>query len=199
MQKKGSTEPPDDTLWVETEQQIRAGLNPRRQDIVDRLAASGPLSVKTLAAMVGARPSALYHHLRLLIEAGLVLEAGHRIVNRKREVLYDTPARRVRIRRALDDPARQPVIKEFVGALSRQMERDFAAGVDSALKATEGGVRNLGFRRVLGNPDAKTLARINAKLEEIGELLGHSEPGGTSVVALTWVMAPVSPGDAEDG
>ena len=73
------------TYWIMTPDQLAAMASPRRQDIVDRLAATGPLSVKELAAQIGARPPALYHHIERLLEVGLIVEAGTRTVRRKRE------------------------------------------------------------------------------------------------------------------
>ena len=53
--------------------QLETIANPRRQDMLARLSASGPLSMRELADQVGARPTALYHHLEKLLAVGLVL------------------------------------------------------------------------------------------------------------------------------
>lgn len=199
MQRPGRSEIVGDTLWVGAPDQIRVGLNPRRQDIVDRLAASGPLSVRELAGTVAAKPSALYHHIAMLIEVGLVKEAGQRLARGKREQLYDTPARQVRLKPLAGGDSDPTIVTEFVGALSRQMDRDFSSGAGSPLKCSQGDHRNLGFRRILGRPDPATLALVNAKLEEVGALLSSSDGAG-AVVALTWIMSPLGsvPKDASD-
>ena len=76
------------TYWVLQRKQLRTLVSQRRLEIIDRLVAAGPLSAKELARLVGAQPSALYHHLQQLVRVGLVVEAGHRVVRRRREVLY---------------------------------------------------------------------------------------------------------------
>ncbi len=186
--------PRPDTLWVLDEIQIRHALSPRRHDIVDRLSMSGPLSVRELAALLGAQPPALYHHITQLLEAGLIVEAGQRVVRRKREQLYQAVAQRVRIDAVLNDPAHDGVAGRIVAGMTRQMERDFKAGLASENRVAEGAGRNLGAFRTVGTPTPRTLRAVNAKLEEIAELLGRDQPGNNASVAFHWLMAPLSPG-----
>lgn len=188
-----------DTLWVLDDVQVRHAISPRRHDIVDRLSASGPLSVRELATMMGAQPPALYHHIRLLMEAGLVVEAGHRTVRRKREQLYDTVARRIRLGAALANPANDPVMTRIVAGTTRQMERDFKSGLASPHRQSAGDSRNLGFLRVVSTPSPKTLKAVNRKLEEIADLLWRDQPPGNPAVAFHWLMAPLGavPADAD--
>ncbi|WP_029414709.1 helix-turn-helix domain-containing protein [Brevundimonas bacteroides] len=187
------------TLWIENIDQLSVGLAARRQDMVDRLLAFGPLSVKELAARLEAKPSALYHHLRMLLAAGLVVEAGSRVTNRKRVQLYAAPARAIRLRIRPGDPANGAAVQGFVRALARQIDGDFARGQDLPQAEAEGPGRNLALRRLCASPDAATLAEINRKLEEINALLidGPTAPGGG--IVLSWTLAPLpDPGGAED-
>lgn len=188
-----------ETLWVEDIGQMSVGLAARRQDIVDRLLAFGPLSIKELAALLAAKPSALYHHMRMLVDAGLAVEAGARVVNRKRELLYAAPARAIRLRIRPEDPVNRQAVQGFVRALGRQIDQDFSNGQIQTRAATEGETRNLGFRRVCGSPDAQTLARINRKLEEIGELLVNSRGRPEDAIVLSWTLAPLPLPTAQDG
>lgn len=76
--------------WILDRKQIQCLSSSRRQDMVDRLAGDGPLSVRELARAIGMKPSAIYHHLEQLLAVGLVIESGHRTVNRRQEKLYAT-------------------------------------------------------------------------------------------------------------
>lgn len=181
-----------DTLWVQDELQVRLAKSPRRHDIVDRLAAAGPLSVRELARTIGAHPAALYHHIRQLQEAGLVVEAGHRVVRRRREQLYATVSRRIRLGAALEDPANDQVMSEIATGLTRQMDRDFKAGLNSPDRRPSGPHRTLGFLRLVGTPSPRTLKQVNAKLEEITELLWRDQSQTHPPVAFHWLMAPLS-------
>jgi len=179
------------TYWIMAPAQLAAMASARRQDIVDRLAATGPLSVKELAAQLGARPPALYHHLERLLGVGLIEEAGSRIMRRKREQLYATPAPRMRLARALAEGRHPELMETIVASLTRQMDRDFRTGMASPARKADGEERNHGFFRLIGRPDAAGMARINACLAEIAEILWQAEDAEAEPVCLSWVMAPL--------
>lgn len=181
----------DQTYWIMERAQIAVLASPRRLDIIDALAAEGPLSVRALAAQIGARPSGLYHHLAMMIDAGLVVEAGTRTVNRKRETLYATPAPRMRLIRALAEGRHREEIDEIVTALTRQMERDFRAAGKLPGRRADGEARNYGFFRLLARPGPENLAAINARLQEVAELLWGSDDPAADPVCLAWVMTPL--------
>lgn len=187
-----------DTYWIMERAQIAALTSPRRLDIIDALAGAGPLSVRALAAQIGARPSALYHHLARLIEVGLVAEAGARTVNRKRETLYKTPAPRMRLIRALAEGRHREEMDEIVAALARQMERDFRAAGRLPGRKADGEARNYGFFRLLARPGKNDLAAINARLQEIAEILWASDDPKADPVCLAWVMTPLGPAGPSD-
>lgn len=199
MARRVRQEEADDTFWVEAYVPLSLGLAARRQDIVDRLLAFGPLSVKELADQLGARPSALYHHIRLLLTAGLAVEAGTRVVNRKRVQLFAAPARVVRLRIQPGDPSNRSAVQAFVRVLGRQIERDFRLGLEAGPARTEGPQRTLGLRRVCGSPDAATLARINRKLDEIDALLVDSRGRPEAGVIFSWTLAPLVGGSDPSG
>lgn len=183
---------PDDSYEIIDPVQLEQLVSMRRHDIADRLAMAGPMSVNELARAVGARPSALYHHLEALLRVGLVVEAGSRVVNRKREQLYATPARRMRLSRALADPANTAVTNRMVAAMTRQIARDFADGAALPARRSEGEDRNCRFFRLLGRPDAAGRARINACLAEITEILWTSGDKDEPLLAVDWVMTPLA-------
>lgn len=185
-----------DTYWIMEPRQLAEMASARRQDIVDRLAATGPLSIKELAAQIGARPSALYHHVEKLLEVELIVEAGFRIVHRKREQLFATRAKRMRILRALVDGTHQPLMERIVASLTRQMERDFRAGGVSPVREADGPGRNYGFFRLIGRPGPDDLARINACLAEVAEILWDKGDEKAPIVCLEWVMTPLDGADS---
>lgn len=180
-----------ETYWIMDPEQLAVLTSPRRHDITDRLAASGPMSIRELAAEIGAKPSALYHHINKMLAVGLVVEAGTRVVRRKREQLYATPAPRMRLARALAEGEHAGLMNEIVASLTRQMARDFATGTVAPTRAVDGQGRNLGFFRLVGRPSPAQLARINACLLEVAEILWHSNDPAADLVCLGWVMAPV--------
>jgi DNA-binding transcriptional ArsR family regulator len=180
-----------DTYWIERPEQVAALTSMRRHDIADRIASSGPISIKELAEQIGVKPSALYHHIKIMLDVGLVVEAGTRTVRRKREQLYAAPGKRMRLIRALAGGEHQPAMEEVVAAMTRQMERDFRTGGQSPARKADGGERNYGFFRLVGRPGPDQLRRINACLQEIAELLWESDDPEAELICLGWVMAPL--------
>jgi DNA-binding transcriptional ArsR family regulator len=180
-----------ETYWVLQRKQLRSLVSQRRLEIIDRLVAAGPLAAKELARLVGAQPSALYHHLRQLMDVGLVVEAGYRVASRRREVLYMTRAPRIRLFRALRDPSNAREMIRITATMTRQMSRDFRRGIRSPEARPSGELQNLGFMRLLASPSPATLRRINKNLAEIGELLFTSTDSRYEPISLAWIMAPV--------
>ncbi len=157
------------------------------------------MSVREIATAIHARPSALYYHLRELLRVGLVVEAGHRVVRRKRETLYASPAPRMRFQRALQDPRNAAMFVRIAAAMTRQMQRDFRTGIRSDNVVTAGATRNLGLFRLVGSPDRATLRRINRRLDEIAEMLWQSAGSTGRVISLAWVLAPSTGGPHRNG
>lgn len=188
-----------ETYWVLQRKQLRSLVSQRRLEIIDRLVAAGPLAAKELARLVGAQPSALYHHLRQLMDVGLVVEAGSRVVRRRREVLYMTRAPRIRLFRALQDSSNAREMIKITATMSRQMSRDFRRGIKSPAARPSGALQNLGFMRLLASPSPATLRRINKNLAEIGELLFTSTDARYEPLSLAWIMAPVQRAQAAGG
>jgi hypothetical protein len=135
----------------------------------------------------------LYYHLRALLRVGLVVEDGHRVVRRRRETLYASPAPRMRFLRALQDPRNAPTFVRIAAAMTRQMHRDFRGGIRCPAAVTGGAGRNLGLFRLVGSPDARTLRAINRRLDEIAELFWRSAGARGEVVSLAWILAPAAP------
>jgi DNA-binding transcriptional ArsR family regulator len=183
------------TYWVMDRDQLVCLASPRRHDIVDRLVGSGPMSIKDLAALIGADPPALYHHIRKLVAARLVAPAGVRVVNRRREQLYEAPGKRMRLSKALGEPANRDIFVQITASLSRQMERDFRKGSAAAAARTMGPQKTLGFSRLIGTPGPEGMAQINRRLEEIAAILWDSPRGTCELVCLSWVLSPIAPGD----
>ena len=122
-------------------------------------------------------------------------EAGSRVVNRKTEKLYATPSRRMRLNRALGDESNGEIMREIVGVLCRQTDRDFSRGSASPNARRSGPYQNLRFFRLVNRPSADAIREINGKLDEVAEILWREPDAGRPMVGLTWIMAPL---DAED-
>ena len=191
MKPKQSSTQKSTPYYVLDKSQLQCLASAVRLDIVDHLAAYGVMAIKELATSIGKKPSAIYHHLKMLEEVGLIHEAGTRVVNRKSEKLYMTPSRRMRLSKALADEANAGVMNDIVSVLCRQTDRDFSRGADGASVRRSGPHQNLRFFRLVNRPSAAGIKEINAKLDEIAEILWREPDPERPMVALTWVMTPL--------
>ena len=191
MPNDGRSGEDKDAEWILREDQLLCLASATRMDIIDHMAAHGPLSIRELAGQIGMQPSALYHHIERLLEVGLIVESGEQVSNRKSEKLYATPSRRMRLRRALSEGHYPEAMDRIVATLGRRAERDFARGQRGDDVRAEGEARNLGFFRLVSRADSRRLAKINALLEELAELMWEEPDPDGKLVALTWIMAPI--------
>jgi DNA-binding transcriptional ArsR family regulator len=168
---------------------LRALSSATRQEIVDVLAGSGPLTVARLAELLGRRPDALYFHVRTLQRAGLVREqpAADRgaAVFRVPEPVrldYDRGARRAIAR----------VVRLALRLAQREYERECLA----KRPVGSGGRRILWGGRVMGWVAPRDLARVNALLAELHAVLRRGRPGpGRRAISLGFLLAPAGFGD----
>lgn len=181
-----------DTYWILDPEQIECLASSVRMTLIDRLVADGPLPADELARRVGLRPTAIYHHLTKLAETGLVVETGSRRAPgaKKPQIIYATPKPRMRMLRAFGDPANADALTRCTAAILRQAQRDFAAGFGNDAARAGGPQRNHGFSRLTARPDADTLARINAHLDAIHDLLWQANDPDQPALSLAWVIAP---------
>jgi len=184
---------PSETYWVLDPKQITCLASAPRQTIVDRLAADGPMSVDDLGRVIGMKQTAVYHHIHKLAAVGLVHPTERRFMPgaRKPQILYSTPAPRMRLAKALGMKEHQAGTKRCTAAMLRQAERDFSEGFDHGA-IHEGEDRNHGFLRLIARPDAAALAEINTHLDAIADILWRSNTDTGAPIALSWAMAPLS-------
>ena len=188
-----------DTYWILREDQLQCLSSTVRSDIIDHLVGRGPMSIKQLAASLGRQPSSIYYHIDMLLKVGLVIEAGTQVSNRRTEVLYQTPAPRVRLKRAILNPKNHEVINRMVGVLSRQSQRDFTEGLGHPAMQADGPERNLGFFRLINRPSPESLREINRHLDRIAEILWEERDMDQPLIAFAWTLAPLhEKADEED-
>ncbi|WDI32724.1 winged helix-turn-helix domain-containing protein [Hyphococcus flavus] len=187
-----------DVYYIKSPDQRELLASTRLQPIGDLLSAKGPMSVKEIAAALGQRPSALYHHIKKAVKAGLIVETGSRTINRRKEVLYDTPAVKMRFGFSVADKKLKPLWRKIQTAHSRQADRDFIGALDNSKIIDDGPQRNLRTFRLVGAPDPVALSKINQKIEEISALMWESAGQDNPLIAITCVVAPMPPKSSLD-
>jgi len=183
---------PAQTYVVRSPAQLAALASGVRQELADALAQMGDASVAELAATLGRPADALYYHLRILRQAGLVQDAGHRRRQGRREALFRTVAPELKIdsegvRRDDGGP-----LAAVVGAMLRLGARDYRRALEDAQTALSGPGRELVAMRRTAWLDEGQLARLN---ETIAALTAPAAaaPGQGRLYAVTVLLAPVQP------
>src|SRR5689334_1813461 len=125
---------------IRRREQIAALASPVRQEIVDMVQASGPLSVAELAGLLGRPADGLYYHVKALAKVGLLVERAGRGVRNGRgrtEAVFAVPGR-LRLAYRPKDPENVAGIKRAAAAMLRVTGRTFAEAFDAGLAVGAG-------------------------------------------------------------
>jgi predicted ArsR family transcriptional regulator len=125
---------------IRRKEQLAAVVSPVRQEIVDALAAAGPSSAAQLADRLGRPADALYHHLRVLMRSGLVVEHSRRRTAYRTEAIYATVRMARRFQADFDVRARGSLDawERAVATLLRLGIRDFRRALGGEVRADQG-------------------------------------------------------------
>ncbi|HXC56500.1 MAG TPA: helix-turn-helix domain-containing protein [Rhizomicrobium sp.] len=176
--------------WISQREHLKALTSPIRHDIVDRLTALGPLSVKALAAALGRKPTAIYRHLVALERFGLVQAEMMRGARGRPAMIYRIAASRLRPARAPGPKTGRTPMAKIASAMARQAAREYAAAFQSDRGVIEGARRNHGFCELLTSPSPARLARINSLMDQLAQLIWTPDPKPGRPIRVTWFMSP---------
>jgi DNA-binding transcriptional ArsR family regulator len=178
---------PDDA----PEPQLAALASPLRMELIGALRAHGGASIREIAAELDRPADGLYHHVRKLVKAGIVVERGQRKVGRRMEAVYALSAERFAGRL---DPTSAPSKRTAIGAGTaaiRLAAREFKAAVETDAMTLTKGLPNLRASRQrtwLTDEGLVRLHRLLAQIERL--LLAESKPKRGRPHSLTIVLAP---------
>ncbi len=189
---------PSNYSIAETEQ-VKALAAPTRQEILDTLESNGPATVATLGELLGRAPDSLYHHIRILLRAGLVRRVEPAPGTSPRGAVYDLPGYAMSIAYRLEDPAMTEAIGAVVRSMSRISYHDFARALARRDAVVEGAQRNLRSARKKAWLDASQIEAINRHFHAIFSIMStwHQPGAETKLHAVTFMMSPI--GGHQDG
>jgi DNA-binding transcriptional ArsR family regulator len=154
-----------DEIVIRGRTQLRALSSPLRVRILDALMHRSPCSVGEIAQALGRPPPTLYHHLKIMLRARVVLPAGERGTGREREQLFKPAARRIRSavtgvsKRDLQELAR-------VGeAHTRHVLRRYSNALKTGDATLAGPARNSVVRHLTLTLPPERLKALNADLD----------------------------------
>jgi predicted transcriptional regulator len=175
------------THWITDVRQVEAFAHPARQEIIDRLVASGPLSARELAEGIGRNVTTIYHHLKHLEDVGLIQQMSSEAFARGRPyIIYKPVAPRIRLMRAPTDPELRGA--RIVGA---QAAKEYIQGMTDSRARVSGPNRNLYLGRAVIAPSAKRLKQINELLTTLTELMLTPDPQPGPMLSIGWFLSPL--------
>jgi DNA-binding transcriptional ArsR family regulator len=182
---------PRETIHRVRGRALRELAYPARIELVEALMSEQPATVEELGRHLGRNPRALYHHLRPLLAAGLVVEVGERPTARRPAKLYSLPADRLE----LDPEDRSKAAREARRRMARAVLRKALTLNERALAdpdiALDGPRRALTLGHRVSRLTPRGLARVNTKLRELMALLVEEhDPERGEPFVLTVQLAP---------
>ncbi len=181
-------------------EQMRVLASAARQEIVDTVQTlGGACTAAELARELGRPADGLYYHLRVLVEAGLLVSTDNS--GPRGEARYAIPGAYTSMRLAYDtaDPEQAAAVKDTATTVLRVAARDFAAAVVPGT-VTDGPERELWAGRQKSWLSAAELREANALLERLNSLFNQPRSAERDrLFAFTYVLAPVAAGPVRRG
>lgn len=175
--------------------QLTALRSPLRQEILDALASTGPMTVAALAQVLDRAPDALYYHVRLLGRVGLLESCARARAGRRGELLLDVPGRPLHIPHQPGVARYRSAVRGIVAAMLSLARRQHGAAIEDPRTTFAGPGRELWSSRVTGWCTAREVAELNGLLLRVNRLLRPRRAGGSSkLLAFTFVLTPVLSG-----
>src|SRR5205085_9716969 len=112
--------------------------SPVQMEIVEALQTGGPHSVRELAARLARPADGLYHHVRVLVKAGLLAAREERKIGRRAETVYGLVSARVTGRLDPKSPASKKAVIQAAATVLRSATREVASAVQAGDVCTEG-------------------------------------------------------------
>lgn len=178
---------------IKSRRQIRVLASAVRQDIVDALETAGPCTIRELAALLGRRPDALYYHIRVLTEVGLVAQSASQGKG-DAGVSVDVRFRPLSLHYDPNDRSNRDGVTRVVGAMTRSAHRNFRRAFRPGTAQVSGPTRDLWASRSQGwltDDDMREINRLLSRLLSI--LRARQSPSRRAATRreLTFILAPL--------
>ncbi len=152
----------------------------------------GPCSIRELAEQLDRAADGLYHHMRILVASGLVVEVDRRKVGKQTEVIYDAIARDITIDRDIAHRKTRERISRLFRTMIQHAQRMMEAALHDPQTMLEGENQNVKLSWTASWLDDRQLARVRAHQDAINEILqaGLKQRKGRLFAVLTY-LAPI--------
>ena len=184
----GPVPPRGKRLSLQSSEHWEAISSPTRFEILEQMRSAAPCSVAELARQMDRPADGLYHHLRILLDSGLVREIGQRPVGKQIEAIYDLAYDELIFEIDARTGRNVPEMQRLAGALLRLCGRVFDAAIAGEAEVARGPDQNAWCRLDTTWVTDEALAELNAHLEAIHRISveGNRRGGGQLITIGTF-------------
>lgn len=185
---------PFDPCTIENPDLVRVLASPVRQELVDTLAAlGGRATVADLADELGRPADGLYHHMRILLGAGLVQALDDEGGGERAYRLAGSGAPlKLSYRQGATGNVEE--VKQFAKALLKIAAADFEAALDRPDVTLHGPRRTVWAARNKGWLSDADIVEVNRLLERLNDLLSQTKAGDRPhLMSFAFSLAPLEP------
>jgi DNA-binding transcriptional ArsR family regulator len=170
---------------------LQALASPLRMEIIGALRTDGPRSIRELAGQLDKPADGLYHHVRTLLKAGIVVEREQRKVGRRVEAVYELTAERIAGRMDPQSRESKAAAIRAGSAAMRLANREFKTAIEKDSLTLTKGLPNLRASRQkvwLTDEGLIQLHRLFGQIERLLTKDSNRKRGRPH--ALTVVLSP---------
>ena len=172
-----------------TQVQLENLTSPIRLAIVQRLEIDKEATALDLARRMGRPVTSLYHHLKQLQEVGVLRVVAERKGARRPEAVYAMVAGYLSSAEAVRTPQGKKTYARAALRVAEAGARAFSAAVANGEPKFDGERRNAMVRYFVLRADRAKLARVNALLDELEDVLTQGSEDGDEIM-LTILLSP---------
>lgn len=182
------------SLKVNTPELWSAITSGVRFEIITFLSSSGPCSIAELAKLLNVAADGLYHHIKILMKVGMVVEIGFEKIGRQNQAIIDVAADQfhfdVHTQKAIADNIER--LKKLNSTIFRRSEQLFTQALESGVICFNNDERNAFLRSDIAwlkETEKKRAIELMNELLEIFEK-GRNDSSG-ELYSLTFQFSPV--------
>lgn len=182
----------EELVLVEQAEQFDAVSSGVRFEMLTFLIAAGPCSIAVLAEQMDRRADGLYHHVRKLMNAGIVREVGYRKSGRQVETIYDSVADHFKFDVDFESGRNVDRILQLMKATLRRSERIMADAIEAGAVSFETDSRNAFIRGETAWLTPDDLRKVIGHLQAIIDIFdaGRRQRDG-ELFAVTFNLSPL--------
>lgn len=192
------------TKKIENRDQRTAVASPLRLEVLGLFVSEDPLSISDMAVLMNRTPGSLYHHVRILEEAGFLKKTGTRPKGKRHEALYLPTASRFEYDTSSGEEDAIVNAVKLMATGFRMAERDLEAALRSENRPMEGSESDFYAFRVHLRASPERLTQINKHMNAVLDLLKPNEKSSSEFgpddqhVSLTLALLPIKGRDVID-